>query len=191
MLKTSLPKSRRALLLVDFINPLNFPEAPQLTGPALTAAARARELADAARAHHIPVIFANDNFGRWESDFKSMVRELGKGRSPTAAMTRLVRPKAGDLAVLKPMHSAFYGTPLDILLSQIGARSLIIAGLATDICIQLTAADAFLRGLNVHAPEDCTAAETPEKKARALAYMADILKCDIRPWRKARWLRKQ
>ncbi len=179
------------MLLVDFINPLNFPEAAQLAGPALEAAASARELADAARAHQIPVIFANDNFGRWESDFKSMVKELGKGRSPTATMTRLIRPKSGDLAVLKPMHSAFYGTPLDILLSQIGARSLIIAGLATDICIQLTAADAFLRGLDVHAPEDCTAAETPDKKSRALAYMADILKCETRPWRKARWLKKE
>lgn len=187
MRETSLPKSRHALLLVDFINPLDFPEAPQLTGPALEAAAVTSQLARAARAHGIPVIFANDNFGRWTSDFTSMVRELGKGRTASATMTRLVRPQRGDLAVLKPMHSAFYGTPLDILLYKIGARSLIIAGLATDICIQLTAADAFLRGLKVHAPEDCTAAETLEKKATALAYMADILKCNTRPWETARW----
>ncbi len=184
-----LPRSRHALLLVDFINPLDFPEAAQLIGPALEAATGASQLARAARAHGIPVIFANDNFGRWRSDFTSMVKQLGKGTTPSAALTRLVKPQPGDLTVLKPMHSAFYGTPLDILLNKIGARSLIIAGIATDICIQLTAADAFLRGLKVHAPEDCTAAETPEKKTVALAYMGDILKCDTRPWRASRWLR--
>jgi nicotinamidase-related amidase len=184
-----LPRNRRVLLLVDFINPLNFPEAGELAHPALEAATAASQLARAARAHGIPVIFANDNFGRWRSDFTSMVRLLGKGTGPSATMVRLVRPRRGDLAVLKPMHSAFYGTPLDILLNKIGARSLIIAGLATDICIQLTAADAFLRGLKVHAPSDCTAAETTGKKMAALAYMGDILKCDTRPWQAARWLK--
>jgi nicotinamidase-related amidase len=179
------------LLLVDFINPLDFPEASQLTGPALEAATAASELARAARTHGIPVIFANDNFGRWRSDFSSIIRALSRGGGPSARLTRLMRPQRGDLIVLKPMHSAFYGTPLDILLGKIGARSLIVAGLATDICIQLTAADAFLRGLKVHAPADCTAAETLEKKASGLAYMADILKCDIRPWQTARWTRAQ
>jgi len=77
----------------------------------------------------------------------------------------------------------------NIILDQIGARSVVLAGLATDICVQLTAADAFLRGLKVHVPEDCTAAELPQKKAIALAYMRDILKCDTRPWRSLRWHR--
>lgn len=115
------------------------------------------------------------------------MKRLAQGQGVSASMARLLRPQRGDLTVLKPMHSAFFGTPLDILLDQIGARSLVMAGLATDICIQLTAADAFLRGLKVHAPEDCTAAETDEKKAAALAYMRDILKCDTRPWQRLRW----
>jgi hypothetical protein len=53
----------------------------------------------------------------------------------------------------------------------------------------LTAADAFLRDLKVHAPEDCTAAETPEKKETALAYMRDILKCNTRPSHSLSWYR--
>lgn len=182
-----IPRSRRALLLIDFINPLDFPEAHALAPPALEAARQARRLARAARARGIPVIYANDNFGRWRSDFPTMVKRLGEGQGASAALARLLRPQRIDLTVLKPMHSAFFGTPLDIILDQMGARSVVLAGLATDICIQLTSADAFLRGLKVHAPEDCTAAESPEKKAIALAYMRDILKCDTRPWKSLRW----
>lgn len=182
-----LPKSRQALLLIDFINPLDFPEAPALAPPALDAARQARRLARAARAKGIPVIYANDNFGRWHSDFPTMVKRLGRGQGTSATLVRLLRPQRSDLTVLKPMHSAFFGTPLDIILDQMGARSVVLAGLATDICIQLTSADAFLRGLRVHTPEDCTAAESVEKKAAALAYMRDILKCDTRPWRSLRW----
>lgn len=185
--ESELPRSRRALLLVDFINPLDFPEAGDLARPALQAARSARQLARAARAKGVPVIYANDNFGRWRSDFPTLVKRLAQGRGTSASMVRQLRPQRGDLTVLKPMHSAFFGTPLDILLGQIGVRTLVLAGLATDICIQLTAADAFLRDLKVHAPEDCTAAETDEKKAAALAYMRDILKCDTRPWQSLRW----
>ncbi len=185
--EAELPRSRRALLLIDFINPLDFPEAQALAPPALQAAKAASRLARAARAQGIPVIYANDNFGRWRSDFTSMVARLGTGQGPSASIVRLLRPRRSDLTVLKPMHSAFFGTPLDIILDKIGARSLVMAGLATDICIQLSAADAFLRGLPVHAPEDCTAAETPEKKEAALAYMRDILKCDTRPWKRLGW----
>jgi nicotinamidase-related amidase len=66
------------------------------------------------------------------------------------------------------MHSAFYGSPLDILLDKMGTRSLIVAGLATNICVQLTAMDGFLRGLKMHVPADCTAAES---KSRWLPYV--------------------
>jgi nicotinamidase-related amidase len=187
--KADLPRSRRALLLIDFINPLDFPQAQDLAAPALEAARNARELARTARRHGVPVIYVNDNFGRWQSDFPAMVTRLRQGRGPSASIARLLRPQRGDLTVLKPMHSAFFGTPLDILLEKIGVRSLLIAGLATDICIQLSAADAFLRGLKVHAPEDCTAAATAGKKEAALAYMRDVLKCDTRPWKKLHWRR--
>ena len=188
--EADLPRSRHALLLIDFINPLDFPEANALAPSALAAARETRRLARAARSKGVPVIYANDNFGRWRSDFPSMVQRLGQERDTArAAIVRLLRPQRCDLTVLKPMHSAFFGTPLDIILDQIGARSVVLTGLATDICIQLTAADAFLRGLKVHAPEDCTAAESPQKKANALAYMRDILKCDTRPWQSLRWHR--
>jgi nicotinamidase-related amidase len=59
------------------------------------------------------------------------------------------------------------------------ARELILCGLAADICVQLTAADAFLRGYQVWVPCDCTAAETPLAKAASLKYMKGVLKCAV------------
>jgi nicotinamidase-related amidase len=94
----------------------------------------------------------------------------------------VLRPRRGDLTILKPMHSAFFGSPLEIVLDKIGARSLILTGLATDICVQLTAGESLLRGYKTAVPQDCTAAESEAKKATALAYMREILKCDVRPW---------
>lgn len=178
---SDLPKSRRALLLIDFVNPLDFPRSEFLAAPALEAARESSKLARAARSSGIPVIFANDNFGLWQSDFAALVENLSRGKGPSAAILKLLRPKRGDLTILKPMHSAFFGSPLDIVLDKMGTRSLVLAGLATDICVQLTAADAFLRGLKVHVPPECTAAESEAKKEAALVYMRHILKCDTSP----------
>lgn len=178
--EADLPRHRCALLLIDFINPLNFPGAEDLAPAALLAAKNSAWLARRARTEGIPVIYANDNFGLWRSDFSSMVKRLQAGQGPSAALVRLLRPRRGDLTLLKPMHSAFLGSPLDLLLGKMGTRRLIMTGLATDMCIQLSAADAFQRGLRVHAPEDCTAAESEARKQAALAYMRDILKCDTR-----------
>ena len=189
MLEADLPKCRRALLLIDFINPLDFPEARDLSPSALEAARCTKQLARAARRHGVPVIYANDNFGRWRSDFSSMVTQLLQGKGTGAEIAKLLKPQPHDLTVLKPMHSAFFGTPLDLLVNKMGVRTLVMAGLATDICIQLSAADAFLRGLKICVPEDCTAAETAAKKDAALIYMRNILKCDTRAWKSLTWLR--
>lgn len=177
---TDLPRSRRVLLLVDVINPMDFPEAGELAPFALEAARATRRLRRALGAA-VPTVYANDNFGQWRSDFGELVRTVQRGRGAGAEMARVLAPRRGDITVLKPKHSAFYGSPLDILLDHIGAKEIVIAGVATDICVQLTAADAFLRGYRVHVPSDCTAAETEAKKATALRYMKEILRCRINP----------
>lgn len=181
MYESDLPKSRTALLLVDFINPMDFPEAGDLAPSAALAARRTGALKKALRQRGVPAIYANDNFGKWRSDFPTMCEQLARGKGPAAVMARALRPLRDDLSVLKPRHSAFYGTPLDIILQTMGVKKLIITGLATDICVQLTAADAFLRSLSVHVPSDCTAAETEEAKAAALEHMQRVLRCDVRP----------
>jgi nicotinamidase-related amidase len=177
-----LPRSRRVLLLVDFINPLDFPGADKLAGPALEAArATARLKAELAQ-QGVTAIYANDNYGVWQSDFHSLVSNCVGQEGECGEMARLLYPQAQDLTVLKPRHSAFFGSPLELLLAEMQASELVICGLATDICVQMTAADAFLREFKTWVPGDCTAAESKQAKAASLSYMESVLKCDVRPF---------
>ncbi len=176
-----LPKSQRVLLLVDFITALDFPGSERLAGPALAAARATAALKARLHAEGVVAIYANDNYGVWQSDFHSLVSTCLGLEGEAGEIARLLYPQAQDLTILKPRHSAFYASPLELLLAEMGARELVVCGLATDMCVQLTAADAFLREYRTWVPADCTAAETEEAKATALAYMGSVLKCDVRP----------
>lgn len=177
VLAPALPRSRVALLLVDLINPLQFDGAEDLAAPAVAAARCTAALKRRLAQQGVPAIYVNDNFGHWQSDFRGVIARCRRSGGPAAALVRLLAPRHDDLAVLKPRHSAFYGTPLDQLLEQIGARELVIAGLATDLCVQFSAADAYVHGYRLWVPEDCTAAESAERKDAALAWMREALKC--------------
>lgn len=181
MNEDELPRSRRALLLIDFINPMDFPGAEDLAEGAVEAARAASALKAVLRQAGVPAIYANDNYGGWQSDFQSLVERCAGGRGASAEMARLLRPERGDLTVLKPRHSAFLGSPLDLLLSRMEVKDIIITGVATDICVQLTAMDGFLRGFKLLVPSDCCAAESADYHKQSLAYMARILKCDVSP----------
>ena len=64
--------------------------------------------------------------------------------------------------VLKPKHSAFYSTPLDILLNHLDAEKLILAGFAGNICVLFTANDAYMRNFKLIIPKDCIGSNTAE-----------------------------
>jgi nicotinamidase-related amidase len=176
-----LPRSARVLLLVDFINPLNFPGSEALAPAALLAARATARLKARLAKSGVATIYANDNYGVWQSDFHSVVSTCLGMDGPPGEIAKLLYPQAGDITILKPRHSAFYASPLELLLTEMEAKELVICGLATDMCVQLTAAEAFLREFPCWVPVDCTAAESDEAKEAAIAYMASVLKCDVRP----------
>jgi nicotinamidase-related amidase len=176
-----LPRSERVLLLVDFINPLDFPGGEQLAPHAVEAALATAALKERLTGEGVVAIFANDNYGVWQSDFHSMVSTCLGMQGPAGEIARLLYPQAGDLTILKPRHSAFFASPLDLLLTEMKTQELVICGLATDICVQMTAMDAFLREYRLWVPADCTAAESESLRTASLAYMANVLKCDTAP----------
>ena len=176
-----LPRTDRVLLLVDFINPLDFPGSESLAPHAVEAARATAALKERLTADGAVAIFANDNYGVWQSDFHTMVSTCLGMPGPAGEIARLLYPQAQDLTILKPRHSAFYASPLELLLTEMQARELVICGLATDICVQMTAMDAFLREYRIWVPADCTAAESEEARTSSLAYMANVLKCDTAP----------
>ena len=173
--------SRVALLLIDFMNPLDFDGAKLLAPRAVRAAQRAAGLRRRMAAKGAHVIYANDNFGRWESDFKAVVADCQKRGGASAAMARLLAPLETDRSLLKPRHSAFFGTPLEFLLDELRVDQLVLAGLAADSCIMFTAHDAYLRKYALWIPADCVASEKDAYRRDALAYMARVLKARTDP----------
>lgn len=172
--------SRRALLLIDVINDFDFPGSHRLLNLARPAYQRIARLKERAVRAAVPVIYVNDNFGRWRSDFRQQVEHCVKD-GPGADLVHLLRPTKDDYFVLKPRHSGFYSTSLDVLLTQLDVQHLILTGFSTEICVIYTANDAYMRGFGLSVPADCVASETREANRRALAQIKKFLKADTRP----------
>lgn len=168
-----------ALLLVDVINPCDFPEADDFLRYALPAAQNIARLKRRAIAAGVPVIYANDNFGRWRSDLSAVVRRCLEPGCKGRPLCESLPPGETDYFVLKPKHSAFYSTTLDVLLQGLKTRVLVICGFAANICVLFTANDAYMRDLRVLVPSDCVASNTVEENKAALAQMAKVLKADV------------
>lgn len=175
-----LPRSGRVLVLVDFINPLDFPGAERLLPGALRAARATARLKQKLTEQGVPAIYANDHYGTWHAEFSDVLRACQAIPGPRGQIARLLAPAPQDLTILKPRHSAFFATPLDLLLREMQAKELVIVGLAADMCVQLTTVEAYMHGYSAWVPADCTAAETPDAKRRALKHMATVMKCTTR-----------
>src|SRR5690606_1679498 len=141
-----------ALILVDVINAMDFPQGAALLKHALPKARRIARLAQRAREEGVPVVYANDNFGRWRSDFREVVAHASREESRGRPVAELLTPKPGDYFVLKPKHSAFHETTFAVLLTHLGARRLIITGFAGDVCVLFTAHDAYMRDYALSVP---------------------------------------
>ncbi len=174
-------RSRVVLLLVDVINDMEFPEGRQALPHALKMARAVKRLKARAREAGVPTVYANDNFGIWKSDFRGVVDHCLDDGVLGAPLAEMLAPDDDDYFVLKPKHSAFYCTSLDILLEYLGARCLIIAGLAGNICVLFTANNAYLRDYRVVVPRDCCASNTADENRHALAQMKKVLKADTGP----------
>jgi nicotinamidase-related amidase len=174
-------KAKTVLLLIDVINDLEFQGGEKLLTHALAMAVALEALKRRCKAAGIPAIYVNDNFGRWRSDFAKLVRhclnEDVRGRPVVAHLI----PEEDDYFVLKPRHSAFFQTNLEILLSYLGASTLILTGMAGNICVLFSANDAYMRNFEIVIPADCVASEESESNRQALTLMQRVLKAKISP----------
>jgi len=172
-------KSDTALLIIDVINDLDFPEANQLMRYAPAMARKIAKLKERAKNAGVPVIYVNDNFGRWQSDFRKLVEHCRQGKA--WQIVDLLRPDEDDYFVLKPKHSGFFSSTLETLLRYLGARTLVLTGIAGNYCVLFTANDAYMRDYELIIPRDCTVSNTKRENDQALALMKNYLKADTRP----------
>lgn len=177
----SLSRAATALLLVDVINDMDFPGSEQLVRHALPMARRIAALKARAAKAGIPAVYVNDNFGRWRSDFRRTVQYCTTADVPGREVARLLTPAEDDYFVLKPKHSGFYATTLAVLLEALGVRSIILTGVAGNICVLFTANDAYMRDIGLYVPSDCVASNTPRENRYALDQMQRVMKAVITP----------
>jgi nicotinamidase-related amidase len=186
MAQSVFPRARTALLLVDVINLFDFPRGAAFARRALGPARKIRRLCDRARQSGVPVIYVNDNWGRWRSDFKAIVADCRRPERPGAPIAELLSPTPRDFFVLKPHLSGFHETPLDTLLQAGDAKTVVIAGFAADNCVFFTAAEAHMRDYNLVVPSDCCASEVDQERRHALAKMRKFLDANTSPSRRIR-----
>jgi nicotinamidase-related amidase len=165
-----------ALLLIDVINDLSFAGSERLVRQAEPMALRLAHLKRRAASAGIPSVYVNDNFGQWRSDFRQTVAHCTAMSSPGRRVSLRLRPGADDYFVLKPKHSGFYNTTLEMLLDDLGVRRVIVTGVAGNICVLFTANDAYMRGLRVFAPADCIVSNDPADNDHALMQIQKVLK---------------
>lgn len=158
-----------ALLILDMINPFDFPSGRAVARAALQIAPRIAQVKRAVKAQGGACIYVNDNFGRWQSDFRELVVRTELGRAP--AVLDWLRPEDDDTFVLKPKHSAFFQTPLPLMLQAADARRLIVTGVTAESCVLATALDAHMHDYVVHTPSDCIGSAAQARKDAALIVL--------------------
>ena len=170
---------RSALLIIDMINDLEFEGGEALLEQAMPVASAIARLRDWYRERCLPVIYANDNFGRWHADFAKVIEHCRRVGSRGAALSDGLLPGVEDYYILKPRHSAFYETPLSTLLEKLDVQALALVGIAGDDCVLRTALDAQMRGFPVWVPADGIASQTALRNQRALACVTEVAGADI------------
>lgn len=80
-----------------------------------------------------------------------------------------VRPQAGDVIVTKHRYNAFHNTDLDLILRSNGIRTVVLTGVVTNVCVETTARDAFVRDYYVVAVDDGCAAYVEQDHIASLS----------------------
>jgi nicotinamidase-related amidase len=167
---------KTALLIIDMINLLDFPEADGLLKSARPAAKKIARLKEKFHHKNRPVIYVNDNFDEWLSDWKTVYSRCSAPGAKGRVLSEILKPGEKDYFILKPRHSGFEATPLDILIKKLKVKRLVITGIAGDICVLFTAHDAHSHEYEVIVPKDCMASNTKKQNQVALQQLSRALK---------------
>jgi nicotinamidase-related amidase len=167
---------RAAVLALDLLSDFEFPDGPRVRRALAARAPAIIGLLRRARDQHIPVIYANDNLGPWRSDAPGLIARCTEGKRAGAALVRSLAPESVDSIVLKPRHSAFFGTPLVALLDHHRVDTLVLAGVSAESCVWMTACDAHTRAMQLVVPADTVAGASTRDLRATLASLHRILK---------------
>lgn len=150
MTVTSLDQ-KTALVLIDLQNGIL--AQPLYPYGAAETVARARELAEAFRAHGLPVVLVNVSFAEDAADLPPGRTEEDRGRRlPPPGWDHIVPEldaQECDIRVTKHNWGAFHGTDLDTQLRRRGITQIVLGGVRTSIGVESTAREAFAHAYHV------------------------------------------
>jgi nicotinamidase-related amidase len=164
-------RSPAVLILIDVINHFEFPDGEKVLRRALPIASKLARLKKRAQAAGMSSIYVNDNFGQWRSDVSKLLDYCVRPEAIGRSFVEQLQPDKNDYFILKPMHSGFYQTPLEVLLRYLDASTLVLCGLTTNSCIVCTAHDAKMREFELYVPSDCAAASTAKEHRQAIEHI--------------------
>ncbi|HLT23089.1 MAG TPA: isochorismatase family cysteine hydrolase [Bacteriovoracaceae bacterium] len=164
----------KALLIIDMINNLDFPQGEELLKEALPVAENIVRIKKMFVEKKLPIIYVNDNFGKWKSNWEEVFDHCSADESRGKVLAELLRPQKEDYFILKPKHSGFYCSNLDVLLNDLKVKELVITGIAGNICVLFTVNDAYMRGYDLHVPENAIASSSKKLNDFALEQFKDV-----------------
>ncbi|MFE7065152.1 isochorismatase family cysteine hydrolase [Sutcliffiella sp. NPDC057660] len=166
-----------ALLIIDIINDFQFKHGKTLAKKTVAIAPNILKLKKYMKANGLPIIYVNDHYQLWQADYNKIMEKCNNPLSKS--IIENLCPEGDDYFLIKPKHSAFFGTALHTLLSQLGVNSLILTGIAGNICVLFTANDAYMREIKLLVPTDAIASTADEDNEYAITMMRNVLKASI------------
>jgi ureidoacrylate peracid hydrolase len=113
---------------------------------------------------------------------------LQRNYDPAYSEVYVVTPKEGEVVISKPRYSGFVSTCLDQYLRANRIKTLVLTGVATNVCVESTARDGFMRDYHIVVPEDMTEGTSREAKEWSLfnisKFFGEVVESDelLRCW---------
>jgi len=175
---------KQALLIIDMQNGFLNPASPLCIRDARSTVPACARVIATCRDAGVPVIFVNRCYRADGSDVELTRRgvwaEGGKPLTPgsTGSLSVENPPELGrretDYEIIKPRYSAFFHTPLDLLLRRLRTDTVVLTGTTTPNCIRTTCYDAISLDYNVVVLEDCCSSNTAQIQRANLEDMARV-----------------
>ena len=168
----SLDPKTTALVLIDLQHGIVAMDVhPQ---PSSAVVAQAKKIADAFRAAHAPVVWVTvGTLGAQDALAPLADAMPPAGAAKPANWSTVVDAagaQTGDLYITKRQWGAFYGTELDLQLRRRGIRTIVLAGISTNVGVESTARDAYERGYHQVFVSDAMASPSAEAHANTLKF---------------------
>ena len=144
-----------------------------------------------ARQAGVMVIFIRNQHSEWDDSPTWLTRRRRRGAQKIIPVCvegswgtdfYQINPTPADRVVIKHRYSAFIDTDLDVILRSRKVSSLLLTGIATNVCVESTARHGFMKDYQVILVEDCCAAASPEEHQGTLLniskFFGDVAKAD-------------